>query len=308
MTQPYAAGAILSTVEDLFKWNQGILSGKLLRKESLDKAFTAYKLTDGTTTEYGYGWRLGNLYESETIWHGGLINGFITMSMYLPQEDVFVVVFSNCNDNSPVEVTSKLAALTIGKSFNYKSIPVKAEELQEYPGVYENEKGQLRILSVSENGLYSQIGRGPKSLLKAYHKDRFFFTDDSTTTVSFKRNSNGKVEKLIIETLHGNKVWSRTSKPIPTSDGIKLEENILEGYVGRYEVSPQFSFTITRQGNRLFLQATGQEKIELFAETESKFFLKVNDAELDFIKNDSGMVFKVIVNQGGRRTDAMRAK
>ncbi|HYD92214.1 MAG TPA: serine hydrolase domain-containing protein, partial [Flavobacterium sp.] len=44
MTQPYAAGAILSTVEDLFKWNQALLSYKLVKKETLEKAFTRYKL------------------------------------------------------------------------------------------------------------------------------------------------------------------------------------------------------------------------------------------------------------------------
>ena len=47
MTQSYSAGSIQSTVEDLFKWHQAIHSYKLLKKVSLDKAFTKYKLTDG---------------------------------------------------------------------------------------------------------------------------------------------------------------------------------------------------------------------------------------------------------------------
>jgi hypothetical protein len=48
MTQPYAAGSIQSTVEDLFKWNQAIESHTLLKKETLDKALSRYKLNDGT--------------------------------------------------------------------------------------------------------------------------------------------------------------------------------------------------------------------------------------------------------------------
>jgi CubicO group peptidase (beta-lactamase class C family) len=76
MTQPYSAGSIQSTVTDLFKWHQAVHTGKLLKKESLDKAFTNYKLNNGKETGYGYGWFLSNVQESLSIEHGGGINGF----------------------------------------------------------------------------------------------------------------------------------------------------------------------------------------------------------------------------------------
>ena len=44
----------------------------------------------------------------------------------------------------------------------------------------------------------------------------------------------------------------------------------------------------------------------MFAETENKFFLKVNDAQLEFVKDESGKVTKAILNQGGRTTDAKK--
>jgi CubicO group peptidase (beta-lactamase class C family) len=306
MTQPYAAGAILSTVEDLFKWHRAVQSGKLLKKESLNQALTRYKLKDSSVTAYGYGWRLGNTYESPTIWHGGLINGFITMAMYLPKEDVYVVVFSNCNCNSPVDLTSKLAALAIGKTFKYKTMTLDSVKLKEFIGLYENEKRQQRILTVTGNKLYSQIGRGPKSLINAYQKDKFFFDKDSMLTIAFSRNTKGNIEKLVTESLRGNEVWMKTNKPIPSQNGIKLEEIVLEKYVGQYEVTPQFTFVITKEESRLFLQAKGQEKLEMFAESESEFFLKVNDARFEFVKDDSGKVVKVIMNQGGRKADAKK--
>ncbi|HEX2684342.1 MAG TPA: serine hydrolase domain-containing protein, partial [Ferruginibacter sp.] len=110
MTHPYAAGAILSTAEDLFKWQRAVQSYKLVKKETLEKAFTRYKLSNGKQSNYGYGWRMGFIQESPSLWHGGLINGFISMAMYLPKEDVYVVVLSNCNCMSPENVTAKLAA------------------------------------------------------------------------------------------------------------------------------------------------------------------------------------------------------
>ncbi len=109
-------GSIQSTVEDLFKWHQALHTYKLVKKESLNKAFTKYKLTDGKETQYGYGWELKDIQGSPTIEHGGLSPGFLTNSVYLPKEDVFVAVFSNCACNTPVEIVDNMATLAIGKT------------------------------------------------------------------------------------------------------------------------------------------------------------------------------------------------
>jgi CubicO group peptidase (beta-lactamase class C family) len=308
ITHVFSAGAIQSTVEDFFKWHQAVHSYKLVKKENLDKAFTRYKLTDGKETDYGYGWRLGYVYENPSIWHGGLITGFGTIEIYLPKEDVFVAIFSNCDCNYPKEIASKLAALTTGKTYEYKEIPVENEILQGYTGLYENEKSQQRIITVSENQLYSQLGRGPKSILKAYQKDRFFFDDNAMQTIEFSRNTEGKIENLITQKLDGNEVWNKTNKPVPDPNGIKVDEKILETYVGEYEIPSVFSFLVTKEQDKLFIQGEGQDKIEMFADTENKFFLKVNDAQLEFVKGDSGKVTKAIMNQGGRQADAIKIK
>ncbi len=307
MTHVYSAGAIQSTVEDFFKWHQAVHSYKLVKKENLDKAFTRYKLMDGKEADYGYGRRLGYVYESPTIWHGGGIEGFGTTEMYLPKEDVFVVVFSNCDCNYPREITSRLAALASGKPYEYKEIPVANVILQGYEGVYENQIGLQRIISVSENKLLSQLGRGPKSNIKAYQKDRFFF-DDAMVTIEFSRNKKGEIDKLTSKKLYGNEVWNKTNKPLPNENGIKVNEKILATYVGEYEIPSIMTFSVTKEQDKLFLQGEGQEKVELFAETETKFFLKVNDAQLEFVKDDSGKVTNAILNQGGREAEAKKIK
>ncbi len=307
MTHAYSAGAIQSTVEDLFKWHQAVHSHKLVKKESLDKAFARYKLTDEKETAYGYGWNLGYVYENSSIWHGGKINGFVTMEIYLPEKDVFVAIFSNCDCNNPKDITFWLAALASGKPYEYKEIPMPNVILQGYEGIYENEKGLQRIITVSENKLFSQLGRGPKSYLKAYQKD-MFFSDDAMLTMEFSKNEKGEIDKLTSKTLTGNEVWNRTNNPIPNEDGIKVDEKILETYVGEYEIPFIFSFIVTKERGKLFLQGAGQEKIEMFAETENKFFVKVNDAQLEFVKDDSGKVMKAILNQAGRQADAKKIK
>lgn len=307
MTQPYSAGSILSTVEDMYQWHQAVQAYQLVKKESLDKAFSRYQLTDGKKTDYGYGWFLGYVQESPAIEHGGAIPGFNTMAIYLPEEDVFVAVFANCDCLSPRDITAKMAALAIGKPYAFIEISLDSADQNEYTGVYENNKGEQRIITLSENQLYSQRGRNPKFNIKAYQKDKFFF-DDALLTIEYSRNNKGEIEKLITHSRTGNEVWNKTNNPIAVQVEIKVDPAILEKYVGEYNVTPDFSFVVTRDHDRLFLQATEQEQFEMFAETENKFFLKVNDATLEFINDESGMIAKAILNQGGRTIDAKKIK
>ena len=308
MTHPYAAGSIQSTVEDIFKWQQAVLSYKPVKKESLDKAFTRYRLADGKQTAYGYGWRIGNVYKSPSLWHGGLIAGYTSMAIYLPKEDVFVAVFSNCDCSSPEVATNRIAALAAGRAYEHKEMLVANKILQGYTGVYENEKGQQRIITMGENKLFSQLGRGPKSLIRSYEKDKFFYDADAMATIAFERIKSGTVKELKTVNLRGIDIWIKTNKSIPDENGIKVAEQILKTYTGIYEVSPDFAFSVSNEQGRLFLQATGQEKLEMFAETPTTFFLKVNDAQLEFVKDDSGKVTKAILKQGGRETDARKIK
>lgn len=307
MTHIYSAGAIQSTVEDFFKWHQGIQSYKLVKKETLDKAFTRYKLTDGKETDYGYGWKLGYVYENPSIWHGGGIEGFGATEIYLPKEDVFVAIFTNCDCNYPKDITFWMAALAGGKPYEYKAIPVANAILQGYEGVYENEKGLQRIITVSENKLFSQLGRGPKSNVKAYQKD-MFFSEDAKFTMEFLKNKKGDIDKLISKKPTGNEVWNKTNKSIPDSNGIKVNGKILETYVGEYEIAHEMSFSVTKEKDRIFVQAPGQDKFEILADTETKFFTKINDAQFEFVKNDLGKITKAILNQGGRQVEAKKIK
>jgi CubicO group peptidase (beta-lactamase class C family) len=307
MTQPYAAGCIQSTVEDLYKWNEALRKGLLVRKETLDKAFTAYRLADGKATNYGYGWMLGSVQGSPSIEHGGGINGTLTMAIYLPKEDVFVAVFSNCDCNPPEDLAAKMAAIAIGKPYQQQEVTLKSKMLKQYVGSYENDKGELRIITLTDGKLYSQRGRNPKYLLKASGEDRFFF-DDHLLTLAFSKNEKGKVDRLVSSGRNGDELWTRTDKTLTERKTISVPEAVLETYVGEYAVGPEFGFVVTREGSRLFVQATGQMRIEVFAETRTKFFMKEVDAELEFSAGGKGPVSEVVLKQGGRETVAKRVE
>lgn len=87
---------------------------------------------------------------------------------------------------------------------------------------------------------------------------------------------------------------------------ITVAPEVLDRYVGEYELSPDFILSITREGNQLMTQATGQGKIPVFAETETKFFPKVVDATITFQKDPAGQVTGLVLSQGGREMPARR--
>jgi CTP synthase (UTP-ammonia lyase) len=124
--------------------------------------------------------------------------------------------------------------------------------------------------------------------------------------MEFVENKEG-INKLIVKTRTGQEEWIRSDKTIVTDLDVKVDEKVLEKYAGTYEVNPQFSFTILKEKNRLFLEAAGQGKMEMFAESDTKFYLKVNDAQFEFVMV-SGKVTKLILKQGGRTTDAVKTK
>jgi len=78
--------------------------------------------------------------------------------------------------------------------------------------------------------------------------------------------------------------------------------------VGEYQITPDFMIKIIVEGNRVFAQPTGQERLELFAETEADFFLEAVDAQLTFVKDDKGQVTHAVLHQNKVDQKAVKIK
>lgn len=89
---------------------------------------------------------------------------------------------------------------------------------------------------------------------------------------------------------------------------IVVDPSVLETYVGVYQLSPAFEIAITREGSMLSLQATGQEKVQLFAESPTDFFLRIVDAQVVFEKDAAGKVTRLILHQGGQSIPGVKKK
>jgi len=89
---------------------------------------------------------------------------------------------------------------------------------------------------------------------------------------------------------------------------IKLDPKVFDAYVGEYQLAPGFVFTISREGERYFSAVSGQGRFEIFAETETVFFLKVADAQITFAKDDKGQVTHLVLHQNGVDQRAKKTK
>ena len=88
--------------------------------------------------------------------------------------------------------------------------------------------------------------------------------------------------------------------------GVEVDPRILEAYAGVYELRPDFTLKVAFQDGVLSLQPTGQDPIPLLAESETKFFTKVLEAEVTFSKTDAGAMKELILRQEGRELPAKR--
>lgn len=87
---------------------------------------------------------------------------------------------------------------------------------------------------------------------------------------------------------------------------IVVDEFILKEYAGVYEIAPTFLITVTHEKDGLHVQATGQPKINIYPESESKFFLKVVPAQVEFKRNAANQVEKLILFQNGAQLEGKK--
>jgi CubicO group peptidase (beta-lactamase class C family) len=112
-TIPFSSGALMSTLDDMLKWQNALNKNSLLHANTLKKAFTKYKLNSGEPFTYGYGWHLKEINGTPIREHGGSVFGFKTMGVYIPSKDIYVIGLSNCDCISPTQVTRDIAALAL---------------------------------------------------------------------------------------------------------------------------------------------------------------------------------------------------
>jgi D-alanyl-D-alanine carboxypeptidase len=218
MTQPYAAGSLLSSVDDLALWDAALYTEKLVPRPLLERAWTPYRLKDGRSTGYGYGWGIWQYEGHRVIEHEGGINGFATSGMRLPDDRVYVAVLSNCPglESSPSGLALKLAALAIGRPWR-EPVPVKvpAEVLDRHAGVYRIDEKQTRVVRRDGDHLVTQRTGGARVEAYPLSETEFFYRETSDR-IRFVRDEKGETTAMVmIRRYGGEELAPRVSRELP---------------------------------------------------------------------------------------------
>lgn len=180
---PFSAGALYSTVEDLHRWDQALLAGRLISGEGHARMTTPTPLL----TNYGYGMEIGREAGRRTISHAGGINGFRANFVRYPDTPACVAVLCNSEEASFMSVTKALAAILFGESYEVPSlkmpIQVTAQTPALYDGVYEIMPGVSLQVAAKDGHLLVTAGNACRRFVAA--SETQFFCEENDDTLTF---------------------------------------------------------------------------------------------------------------------------
>jgi len=206
MSQPQGAGGLLSTVDDLAKWDAALYGNRLIPQKLLAQAFAKVKLKNGSKQSYGFGWVVGAVQGTPSLEHGGFINGFNSQILRVPAQHVFVTVLTNSEALAPSDLSVELAAMAIGRDFDMT--PADSAAGEKWLGRYTFANGVQRDILQIEGKLCSpRVGAAPIILLPT--ADGRFYFSESLNFIRFSSDAAGKVTMTIHDRLLGDDVGSR---------------------------------------------------------------------------------------------------
>jgi CubicO group peptidase (beta-lactamase class C family) len=313
MTFPYASGSIETNVDDLAKWNQLLMAGKVIDKALVDRAWTESRTKDGKPTGYGYGWYVSDEDGVHFVVHGGAITGFRSSGVLVPEKKLFVGILHNAlgsgNDMlyTLKYIATRLALEALGQGWNATPVAMPDAAKSRFTGIYDF-NGVKRTVRVEDGKLSAQQEGGPPFALVPVARDEFVY-DNAFTRLKFRMGASGASDSVVfISRGQPSQTGKRVGDATAIRKAITLTEEKLDRMLGVYELEPGFQFTITRDGTHLFMQATGQGPAEAFAESETKFFFKVVDAQIEFAMGADGRASGLTLLQGGGAMPAKRVE
>jgi CubicO group peptidase (beta-lactamase class C family) len=193
-TIAYSAGAIYTTVGDLYKWERGISANKILTAASWKAVFTPHQ------HKYGYGWGIDTAYGNTIMNHGGSIPGFFSYIARIPAEDLVVIAIDNSSQPKD-NLVHALVALVLNQPYKVPAIPketvVANDTLKQYVGEYELAPNFTLTITLGTNGLRAQ-GTGQDAFDLFAEKENLFFVKVVVAEVEFFKDANGAVDRLIL--------------------------------------------------------------------------------------------------------------
>lgn len=321
------AGAIRSSTSDMLKFlaaNLGLTATPLQPAMNLTHQARHDK---AGTMRVGLGWHIAKSKAGDVIWHNGGTGGYRCFAGFVKETGTGVVVLTNStagaddigfrllNPDAPLAEVKASVVPALRKAIAGQG-PEAAVEL------YKKLKSSGDTYDFSEQvlnnlGLDYADSNLPAALallkLNVEQYPASFNTYDSYAEVLLKNNQKElAIEnyKKSVELNPGNTggiaALEKLGVKVATADA-DVPEEVLETYVGTYQLAPSFNLEITRAGKQLYAQATNQPRFELYSKSATEFYLKVVAATVTFHSGAQG-IENLVLHQGGQDIPGKKVK
>lgn len=309
------AGALRSSVNDMLPFLAAHLG---YAKTPLASAIASLLSPRGQTgkpnLEIARAWHIETTHGAGIVLHDGGTGGYSSLVCFSPKSRVGVVVLSNASVS-----VNDIAMHLIDRRYELSEPPRQREEISINPKLFEGYLGRYELtpefiltVTLEDDRLFVQATGQPKAEVFPESETKYFYKVVDAQ-ITFDTDAEGRATGL---TLHQNGrnlpakriEGSASPQPQPAAkyEEVEVAPALFTGYVGRFQLTPSFTLSITKEDGRLFAQATGQPKFEIFPLSEKEYFLKVVDARITFETDATGRATALTLHQNGRDLSAKR--
>ena len=307
------AGALRSSTNDLLTFlaaNLGYSPTPLA--PAMANMLKVRRPTGAQGLEIALGWHVLTAHGKEIVWHNGGTAGSRTFIGYDQKARVGVVVLSNAGTPAGPDDIGRHLLDAEFPLLAPQAAPKTRTEIAADPQLFDQYVGRYQlapaaILTITRDGshLFAQLTGQPR--LEIFPESaKEFFLKAVDAQITFETDSQGKATALVLHQMGRDQRAKRIEGEPVTPKEIALDPKVFDGYVGRYELAPAVTMTITREDAHFFTQLTGQPRFEIFASSAREFFLKVVDAQLTFEVDANGRATTAILHQNGADLRAPR--
>lgn len=312
LANAYGAGNVYSTVEDVYRWNEALEGETILSKAAKEKLFRGH--AEMGSIQYAYGWMVGEDQNGQFYQHDGSTLGFSALSRKYVDQDTTIVILANRRLQKVYEIAAALEVILNGGNVEDsqiaklpEAIEMDVKEYEKYTGRYNglnplSMSNMVMNLFTEEDQLFLQVDeQEPIQIFpKGNHQ---FFIKVMDAHMVFELNEEDIANKIVFTQMG---IDFKGYKEGYEKEEVVIEEEVLEKYVGIYELEEGFDLKITLENGTLYLTPTGQGTMELSPISETKFELMVVDASMDFIAEKNGAVNSLHYKQGAYEKVAHR--
>ena len=309
------AGALRSSTNDLLKFlaaNLGYTKTPLA--PAMAAMLSVRRPTGIPDLQVALAWHILTADGKEIVWHNGGTGGYRSFIGFDPKSRTGVVVLSNAETGAGVDDIGRhlldVKLPLMKPPSEHQEVHVDPKIFDGYVGVYQLTPQFLIRITREGDHLYGQAtGQEKFEMFPAGEKD--YFLKVVNAQITFETDTQGRATALI---LHQGGMDQRLQRVEGAAAAMAPKERkevyvdpkIFDGYVGSYQLAPNFVLTVTREGSQLFVQATGQPKAEVFPESDRDYFFKVVDAQITFETDSQGRATALILHQNGMDQSAKR--